>query len=143
MKFAELSKWTEAQCLYSLCWCLIGKAASFYAIITERDDSISYRELMRRLEAKFGAPELIQTAHARFYQALQTVGETLEDLADRVQTLGAKAFRDLPEEHANGQMVVRFCQGLLDKDAGQNACIQQPASIDKAIGVVRFYLLGL
>ena len=139
VKFAELSKWTEDQCLYYLCWCLIGKAAAFYAVITERDDSMSYKELMRRLEARFGAPELIQTAHAQFYQALQTVGETLEDWADRVQTLAAKAFRDLPEQHANEQMVVRFCQGLLDKEAGKTACMQQPASLDKAMGVVRFY----
>ena len=71
---------------------------------------------MKKLENRFGARELPATAQARFQQATQNTGESLEDWADRIVTLATRAFRELPESYANQKAVVRFCQGLLNKD---------------------------
>lgn len=54
-------------------------------------------------------------------------------------TLGTKAFADLPEHFVTSQNVSRFCQGLQDREAGQNVCLRDPASVQMAVHLVRKY----
>ena len=136
-KCALALEWTPDECLTGLCWSLTDKAADFYAVITDRD-KLSYQQLMKKLENRFGARELPATAQARFLQATQNTGESLEDWADRIVTLATRAFRELPESYANQQAVVRFCQGLLDKDVASQVSIKEPASMEDAINKVRW-----
>ena len=136
-KCALVLEWTPDECLTGLCWSLTDKAADFYAVITNRD-KLSYQQLMKKLENRFGARELPATAQARFQQATQNTGESLEDWADRIVTLATIAFRELPESYANQQAVVRFCQGLLDKDVASQVSIKEPASMEDAINKVRW-----
>ena len=82
---------------------------------------------------------MTETVQVRFQQATQSTGESLEDWADRVLTLASKAFKELPEKHSNQQAVIRFCQGLLDKEAGQHVCTLKPCSVEDAIDKVRWY----
>ena len=96
-RYATACEWTSEECLKCLCWCLTDKAADFYAILMERNKHLTYRRLMSRLEKRFGVKELAETAQARFQQATQVSGESLEDWADRVLTLATKAFKTLPE----------------------------------------------
>ena len=66
----------------------------------------------------------------------------MEDWADRLLTLGDKAFRGLPETYANEQVVDRSCLGLFDWDAGYHVKLKEPVSILQAIQAVRKYHLG-
>ena len=80
-KFKKCSlalEWTSDECLTGLIWTLTGKRADFYAVISDRD-KLSYPQMLKRLENRFGASELLATAQARFQQATQTAGESLED----------------------------------------------------------------
>lgn len=71
--------------------------------------------------------------------AHQNATEKLEDWADRLLSLAMKAFRDLPEEHIYSQAVWRFCQGCCDKEAGQNAAMSRPKSMEEAIDKIKWY----
>ena len=105
----------------------------------ERNEHLTYRRLMSRLEKRFGVKELAESAQARFQQATQASGESLEDWADRVLTLATKAFKTLPEHYSSKQAVVRFCEGLLDREAGLRVGMDKPANIEQAINSARWY----
>ena len=137
--YASQLGWTPEDCFNCLCWSLTGKAADFYAILLEQKHTLNYRQLLNKLESRFGAKELPATAQGLFQQATQAPRETLEDWADRIMTLATRAFKDLPEHYSNSQAVVRFCQGLTDKEAGHHVCIQEPKSIEQALNGIKWY----
>ena len=105
----------------------------------EQKHTLNYRQLLNKLESRFGAKELPATAQGLFQQATQAPRETLEDWADRIMTLATRAFKDLPEHYSNSQAVVRFCQGLTDKEAGHHVCIQEPKSMEQALNGIKWY----
>ena len=137
--YASQLDWTPEDCFNCLCWSLTGKAADFYAILLEQKHTLNYRQLLNKLESRFGAKELPATAQGLFQQATQAPRETLEDWADRIMTLATRAFKDLPEHYSNSQAVVRFCQGLTDKEAGHHVCIQEPKSMEQALNGIKWY----
>ena len=137
--YASQLGWTPEDCFNCLCWSLTGKAADFYAILLEQKHTLNYRQLLNKLESRFGAKELPATAQGLFQQATQAPRETLEDWADRIMTLATRAFKDLPEHYSNSQAVVRFCQGLTDKEAGHHVCIQEPKSMEQALNGIKWY----
>ena len=137
--YASQLGWTPEDCFNCLCWSLRGKAADFYAILLEQKHTLNYRQLLNMLESRFGAKQLPATAQGLFQQATQAPRETLEDWADRLMTLATHAFKDLPEHYSNSQAVVRFCQGLTDKEAGHHVCIQEPKSMEQALNGIKWY----
>ena len=137
--YASQLGWTPEDCFNCLCWSLTGKAADFYAILLEQKHTLNYRQLLNKLESRFGAKELPAAAQGLFQQATQAPRETLEDWADRIMTLATRAFKDLPEHYSNSQAVVRFCQGLTDKEAGHHVCIQEPKSMEQALNGIKWY----
>ena len=54
-------------------------------------------------------------------------------------TLTTRAFKDLPEHYSNSLDVVRFCQGLTDKEAGHHVCMQEPKSMEQALNGIKWY----
>ena len=128
-RYAQVIEWTEAECRDQLCWCFEGKASEYYALLVERNKEIPYRDLVRKLEKRFGFMELPETAQVQFQIARQAPDETLEDWADRVLSLATKAFRNLPVEHLFQQAVMRLCQGSADKEAGSYASNSSPRDI--------------
>ena len=62
----------------------------------------------------------------KFQKSAQSAREELEDWADRVQMLAAKAFNGLPETYANKRIVMRFCQGLTDKETAYQVSLKEP-----------------
>ena len=78
-------------------------------------------------------------AHAQFNQAVQKKDETLEDWADRVQDLAAKAFKKLPDEYCCKQAVQRFCEGMLDGEAGHSVILQEPITLEQAVKRTRLF----
>lgn len=131
--------WTDMESKDYLLWCLEGKALDFYTLTISGNKSISFRKIMKKLEARFGAKELMETSQVKFRQAYQLPEESLEDWADRVMTLATLAFTDLPEEHVRREVISRFCQGCYDKDAAKHACFENPRNIEEALNLVKQY----
>ncbi len=138
-RYDRACMWSPDQCLDSRCWSLTGKAADFQAMLLEREPTLTFSRLMNQLENRFGHLELPESAQARFQVAMQMQGESLEEWAYRVLTMAMVDFRDLPEYYSNQQAVIRFCQGLLDKDAGQHVCMSKPHTVDHAMDDVRWF----
>lgn len=138
-RYSEAAGWGPRACKDQLCFCLTGKASEHYAMLLERDPDLSYYATVQKFEKRFGAHELQETVELQFSNAKQRYGEDLEDWTDRVLQLANKAFRDLPDEYVNRQMILRLCQGCLDKDAGQHAINARPRTIDDAIDKIRWY----
>ncbi|KAH3785845.1 hypothetical protein DPMN_163940 [Dreissena polymorpha] len=116
----------------------MGKAADFYAVLTEGRENVPYKELMHRLDGRFGARELPATAQGRLQVAQQEVGESLEDWSDHVLTL-LVAFPNLPQTYATEQAVAKFCHGLHHSEAGWQVSMQQPKSIEEAMEKIRLF----
>ncbi|KAH3717792.1 hypothetical protein DPMN_060588 [Dreissena polymorpha] len=138
-RYVTMNNWTEAESADCLVWCLTGKAVDFYAVLAEGGGTVPYSDLMQRLQERFGAKELPATAQGRFQVAHQELGESLDDWSDRVLTLAAKAFRDLPSTYATQQAVARFCQGLSDKEASKHVSLQVPTSIGDAMNRIKMH----
>jgi len=78
-RYAEVSEWTEGECRDQLCWCLDGKASEYYALMVERNQDTAYKDLIVKLEKRFGFRELPETAQVQFSNARQTPDELPED----------------------------------------------------------------
>ena len=137
-RFATNAKWNETEKKDQFCWCLDGKASEFYALIEEKKNH-TFKELMEKFERRFGTQELQETSELKFKNSSQQLGETLEEWSDRVQMLALKAFKDLPDDYIYKQAVIRFCHGVSDRDAGHDAAIVKPKSMDDALDKVRWY----
>lgn len=137
-QYASSFSWTVAECKVCLLHCLSGKALDYCARILDGNPDIPYRSLLAKMEGRFGA-ELQASAQAKFAQACQEVKESMEDWADRIQALAVEAFRNLPEEYCNQQAVDRFCQGLLDVNAGHSAFMKKHSTIEAAMDYVRLF----
>lgn len=138
-RWAEMNRWSLDQCRDQLCFSLSGKASEYFALLSQRDHTISFHEIIRKMERRFGREGLPQTAQAEFGNLKQNQGESLETWADRVLTLATRAFTELPEFYMNQQAVSKFCQGALDKEAANYASNDRPATIDQAIDRMRLY----
>jgi hypothetical protein len=72
---------------------------------------MAYKDLIMKIEKRFGFRELPETAQIQFNNARQTPDELLEEWADGVLSLAIRAFGDLPENHMYQQEVVRSHPG--------------------------------
>ncbi|KAH3834926.1 hypothetical protein DPMN_108259 [Dreissena polymorpha] len=100
---------------------------------------LSYTDIMLKMERRFGTKELPELTKVKFHQAILGQQESLKEWADRVLTLATPAFRNLPEQYKREEIVSKFCQGCMDKEAGKHACLQRPKSIQEAIDLVRHH----
>ena len=116
-----------------------GSASEYYALVTEQANDLEYYDLVRKLEKRFGFKDLPETAHMQFMQAKQKQEESLEEWADRILQLATRAFQNLPEGHMYQQVVLRLCQGGIDKEAGQYAANLRPFSIEDALDKIRWF----
>ncbi|KAH3825356.1 hypothetical protein DPMN_127231 [Dreissena polymorpha] len=138
-RHARMQDWSDEECGVCMGWCLTDKAVDFYALLTEARETLPYAELMQRLQERFGAMELQATAQGHFPDVQEEVNESLDDWSDRVLTLATTAFRDLPYAYATEQAVAKFCQGLLDKEAGKHVSFQIPASMGDAFDKIKLF----
>ncbi|KAH3864658.1 hypothetical protein DPMN_027681 [Dreissena polymorpha] len=138
--YARAFKWTEDECRYCLCWSLQGDAAKYHTLISSGSGPLTYKQLMKKLEKRFGGKELVETAQARFNQACQEPNESLEVWADRVQMLSLRALRKISEKYAASQAVNRFCLGLENIEASKDVCLKRFKTMDEAKDYVHYYL---
>ncbi|XP_052234004.1 uncharacterized protein LOC127846618 [Dreissena polymorpha] len=141
MKFEQYERsfgWTAEDCKMCLLHCMSGTALDYCARIMKSNPEVPYRILLNKLEGRFGA-ELAESSQAKFATVIQKKGESMEDWGDRVQALATEAFRDLPETFCNQQAIDRFCQGLLDIDAGHNTFMKRHRTIEAAMNDIRLF----
>ena len=137
--FASECKWTVKECKNQLLWCLEGKASEFFTLLVDRYPRAEYYDLINRMERRFGYEELPEAIQLEFAYARQNSGEQVLDWADRVTHLATLSFPDLPEEHLQKQIVLKFCQGCADKDAGHHALKSRPSTLDIAVDQVKWH----
>ena len=137
--YAAAAGWTDDKKTDMLNWGLKGKAADFYVLLCNMNEDLSYKHLISEFGKRFKREELPETLQARFQNECQDESETLRDWADRILTLAAKAYKDLPEAWIRRHAIIRFCMGCLDLDAGQHACIQQPKSFEEAMDKMEWF----
>ena len=95
--------------------------------------------MMCKLDKRFGAEELPAVVKSKFYQATQKKSDSLEEWADRVQTMAVDAFREVPEKYSNQQVIARVCQGLQDMEARHSMFMRSFSTIEDAMNEVRLY----
>jgi hypothetical protein len=137
-QYAELSGWSDTDRRRCLLQCLTENALDFGARHLRSNPELSYKKFVQKLEGRFGEM-LPDSARAMFYSARQKEDESLADWADRIQSLSVEAFQDLPGRYASQQTVDRFCQGLLDSEAGHSTFMQKFPSMEMAINDVRLF----
>ena len=138
-RYAEVHDWTPRNCKDQLCFCLKGKASEFYATMIKRDATITYEELMQKLQKRFGIKEIPETARVKFNSLKQAQDESIEDWADRVLQLSIHAFPDLPDNYVNSQVIQRICHGAYDRDAGQFAANQPQVNVEATLDKIKSY----
>ena len=137
--FADESHWDMSQRKNHLCWALDGEASKYTAMILEREPYITYSVLAEKLEKRFTKRELPEVSQMHFTYARQAPDESIVRWADRLMSLALQAFPDLPESYVQKQVVMRFCQGSSDKDAGQHALNSRPQTIEQAIEEFKWF----
>ena len=65
--------------------------------------------------------------------------ESLENWAERVQELTAKAYKKLPEDYCCTQAVQKFCEGMVHSEAGHNVLMQEPQTLEQAVKRTRLF----
>ena len=137
--FASECKWSGRQCRDQMCWCLEGKASEYFTLMTDRYPNAEYYDLINKMERRFGYEELPEAFQLEFNYARQGSGESVLDWADRVTHLATQSFPDLPEIHLQKQIVLKFCQGCTDRDAGLQALNMRPQTLDIAVDRVKWH----
>ncbi len=132
-KFANMHRWGPVERREHLCWCLNGKASEFYTLVLDVEHDLPYRDLITKMERRFGFRELPETLMMSFNNTKQEAEESLDEWADRVLTLAMKAFRTLPERYMSNQCILRFCHGALNKEAGENVANLRPVNLEDAL----------
>ena len=61
-RYAEVSEWTEGECRDQLYWCLDGKLSEYYALLMERNHDMAHKDLIMKIDKRFGIRELPETA---------------------------------------------------------------------------------
>ena len=138
-RFTRSSGWSADEKLDGLCYCLSGKAMDYFMLLHGQGNTVSFTDLVLKLEARFGEIQLPGAAQAEFNLATQGSVESLEDYADRVLTLAGKAFRGLDEMFIIRQAVSRLCMGMVDKRAGQHVLMLDISNMQEALLTVRKY----
>ncbi len=137
--YARMANWSENEKLEQLCFCLEEKASEVYTQTRELQPRICFRDIILKLEKRFGFKELPETIQVEFQTAVQGSNEDLTDWADRAMHLASKAYVECPDDIQIKQGIMRFCQGCSDSQAGQQACLAKPATIEAALDIVKWY----
>ena len=135
--FSEASGWSDLEKRNQLCWCLTGTASRYVTNLIRHNKDIRYGELVAKMEQRFNHANETETLQVQFYSARQSPGEPTEAWADRLSCLADKAFRDVPENYVQSQIITKFLQALTDKAAGKAASMLKPKSIEEACQLVK------
>ncbi|GFO33751.1 general secretion pathway protein k-like protein [Plakobranchus ocellatus] len=142
-RFVREQMFSEKEAKDYLCWVLVGRAADYYTLMMREDRHMPLRQLMKRMEQRFASKHLRETTLIRFQNVKQRIEESIEDWAERLHHLARYAF----EKDAGAglwkrdikQMVLKFCTGCVDREAGLHAANMRPESLDEATTFILQY----
>ena len=137
--YAEQMDWSPTECKACLKWCLRGKASKFCNALLKTHEDISYKRLLKKLADRFGDDDFRAAAVSKFNQANQKKDEILDDWADCVRDLAAKAFRAVSEVYCQEQAVQKFCKNVLDNEVCHNILLQVATTLEQAMKRVRLF----
>nr|XP_054750819.1 uncharacterized protein LOC129256683 [Lytechinus pictus] len=140
MAYADEMGWSSIQRKYQMWWCMKDVGSDYFSLLMTRDRDMSFEDLVRRMERRFGADDPLEIAQMEFIRAHQLAEEEIIEWADRVVSLATKTFPGVPEYQVQRQGVLKFCQGCSDKEAGLHALNLRPDSVEKAVDHVTWYL---
>uniref|UniRef100_K1PRR6 Retrotransposon gag domain-containing protein n=1 Tax=Magallana gigas TaxID=29159 RepID=K1PRR6_MAGGI len=136
-KFVRLSRsqrWAETEYHDQFCFFLEETASEYYTLLLETSPDLRFADILRKFDKRFGsaAPDLAHQLN--FQSAVQNSGESLRQWSDRVLTLAARAFPQLPDHHT--QAIPRLCYGAEERDASLDG---HPKTVDEAVDRMHFY----
>lgn len=135
--FAEASHWSDQEKRNQLCWCLTGTASRFGTNLIRHNAIITFNEMVEKMEQRFNHSNETDTLQVQFHSARQSPGESTDNWADRLNTLADKAFREVPRQYVQSQIITKFLQASTDKAAGKAAAMLKPKTIEEACQLVK------
>lgn len=84
-RFAWVHMWSLGESKYQLCWSLTVKASEYYAMAIEKDGQTFFYDIVQKLKND-------EMAQILFNNAKQSQDESLENWANRIQSLAAMAY---------------------------------------------------
>ena len=136
--YADAYQWNNVQKRAQLCWAMTGTAGKCCSAIIRRENNIAFEELLNRMEKRFNLHKLVATLQVQFNNARQSENEDIDEWADRLLALADKAFCDLPDEYVTNQVVIKLCQGCLDKNVGSVAAPFQLKTVEYALETIKW-----
>lgn len=128
--------WSDEDKLDKLVESLREKALKFYSdqprVIQE--DCIATRNKLRQ---RYGRTEEPITVRRQLQELKQKEDETLEEFADRAHKLAADGYPGTTEEMVETLATDAFLKGCHEKRAALTAMDKQPASLDRALQIVK------
>jgi hypothetical protein len=94
------------------------------------------------MEKRFNLHKSEATLQVQFNNARQSENEDIDEWADGLLVLADKAFRNLPDEYVTNQVVIKLCQGCLDKNVGSVAAPFQPKTVEYALERIKWLQHG-
>ena len=126
---AEWNGWTERQKVQQLFLALRGRARG---AIRQGDEwkTISYHDLVKRLEAMFGGREEMYLAQLKGRQ--QQSQESIQDFAQTVRKLTDSAYAGMPEQSRNRIARDHFLENLRDREVRSAVHLARPTTMEEA-----------
>ena len=127
-----------------LMWVLMGKAGEFFASEMNKYPQLRYDDIVNKLACRFGRNDIPENLMAQFMTETQEPNESLEDWADRIGELGARAYPEFPIWKITSLSVTRFCQGCTDREAGYRVISgnQRPNSLENVVAAIKWQQLN-
>jgi hypothetical protein len=117
---------------------MTGTAGKYCSAIIRREKNIAFKELVNRMEKRFNLRKLVATLQVQFNNARQGENEDIDEWANRLIALADKPFRDLPDEYVTNQVVIKLCQGCIDKNVDSVAASVQPKTVEDALERIKW-----
>ena len=133
-KIAKKRGWTKEQKLDELFPRLQSHAADF--VFGQLSDSVTddFDSLCKELSNRFMKIETEMTYRKKFDRRTQKHGESLEAYAAELKRFYDKAYPDREDKTRREDLLRRFLDGVLDRDAAQQvAFVKDPSDIDNAV----------
>ena len=135
--------WSDADRCKHIIRMLEGAALDYYTTITSRQKGMSWDQLNKQLEAKYGAQELVEAARMELSSCRQRPKETVQEFADRVYELCARALpEEVSNEYFNTMAVHHFSGGVLDQKTSKHLLVSPPKSLHLAVEECRKHQLA-
>jgi hypothetical protein len=129
---STLYQWSSTQKLQHLKTCLTGKAIGFVRTLTPHACN-KYRRMVERLRQRFRGIDRPEILRKNLHDVKQRADESLDDFADRIQTVVATAFQRMDPEISQVMGTEHFLRGVRDRTAAYESARAHPQTVPQAL----------